>query len=198
MQTGADRAHRTIHNPRGLVVISFLQIAQHHGLTVAIRQFQKSAAQCHQVLFADQPVEDVNGIAEAAGLDLVQLSGGEDDDFAARISLPVIRAIHVAEGAKPEDILDRATPGTSVGILLDTAVKGARGGSGIAFDWTVAAEAAERLPFMLAGGLTPENVADAVAQVRPWAVDVSSGVETDGVKDIDKVRAFIRAVKGVR
>ena len=149
-------------------------------------------------VFADQPVEDVNGIAEAAGLDLVQLSGGEDDDFAARISLPVIRVIHVAEGAKPDDILDRATPGTSVGILLDTAVKGARGGSGIAFDWTVAAEAAERLPFMLAGGLTPENVADAVTQVRPWAVDVSSGVETDGVKDIEKVRAFIRAVKGVR
>jgi phosphoribosylanthranilate isomerase len=149
-------------------------------------------------VFADQSVDDVNDIADAAGLDLVQLSGGEDDAFAARIHRPVIRTVHVAEGTSAEDIFELAAPGVASGILLDTAVKGARGGTGVTFDWAVAAEAAQRLPLMLAGGLTPENVAAVVEQVRPWAVDVSTGVETDGVKDIEKVRAFIRAVKGAR
>ena len=81
---------------------------------------------------------------------------------------------------------------------MDTASAEARGGTGEAFDWAVAREVARRTPFFLAGGLTPENVAAAVGQVEPWAVDVSSGVETDGIKDIEKIRAFIRAAKGVR
>ena len=149
-------------------------------------------------VFADQPVEDVNDIAEAAGLDIVQLSGGEDDVYAARIHRPVIRTVHVEAGMSADDVLELAPPGVPSGIMLDTAVKGARGGTGVAFDWAVAAEAAKRLPLILAGGLTPENVAAAVEQVRPWAVDVSSGVETNGSKDIEKVRAFIRAVKGAR
>jgi phosphoribosylanthranilate isomerase len=79
--------------------------------------------------------------------------------------------------------------------LLDTHVEGALGGTGRAFDWTVAAEVARRFPIVLAGGLTPENVGEAVRRVRPWAVDVSTGVETDGVKDLAKIRAFIAAVR---
>ena len=82
--------------------------------------------------------------------------------------------------------------------MLDTADAAARGGTGESFDWDVAAEVAHRTPFFLAGGLTPENVAEAVRQVRPWAVDVSTGVETGGKKDIEKIRAFIRAAKGVQ
>lgn len=148
-------------------------------------------------VFADMDADDVNNIADAAGMDLVQLSGGESTEFAARIHLPVIRAIHVSPGATEFDVWDAATPGTSAGILLDTASPGTRGGTGEAFDWEVAREVARRTPFFLAGGLTPENVAEAVKQVAPWAVDVSSGVETDGSKDIEKIRAFIRAAKGV-
>jgi phosphoribosylanthranilate isomerase len=68
----------------------------------------------------------------------------------------------------------------------------------VAFDWDVAAELAKRVPFLLAGGLTPENVGAAAAQVEPWGVDVSSGVETNGQKDIEKIRAFVRAAKGAR
>lgn len=149
-------------------------------------------------VFAGMNPDEVNDIAGAAGLDLVQLSGGEDDDFVRQVRCPVIRAVHVHEGMSAEDVEDRCVPGISAGLLLDTGSAGALGGTGTTFDWSIAAQVAERKPFLLAGGLTPENVAGAIEQVRPWGVDVSSGVESGGVKDIEKIRAFIRAAKGVR
>lgn len=149
-------------------------------------------------VFADMTAHDVNDIADAAGLDIVQLSGGESDSFCREIRLPVLRTIHVGEYTTADDVFDRAVPGVSAAILLDTASAGARGGTGEAFDRAIAAEVALRLPIVLAGGLTPENVAGAVAEVQPWAVDVSSGVETGGRKDNEKIRAFIGAAKGAR
>jgi phosphoribosylanthranilate isomerase len=162
---------------------------------------EQSAARWRPLIvgvFADMDAGEVNDIAAAAGLDLVQLSGGEPDAFVSRIELPVIRAIHVKEGMSEYDTHDAAVPGISAALLLDTASDTARGGTGEAFDWDVAAEVARRTPYLLAGGLTPENVAQAVEQVQPWALDVSTGVETGGEKDIEKIRAFIRAAKGVR
>ncbi len=147
-------------------------------------------------VFAGQEAADVNEIAETAGLDLVQLSGGEDEAFAREIRQPAFQVLHVHPETTADEVLERAEPGAAVGILLDTGSAEAWGGTGTAFDWGVAAEVGERLPLMLAGGLGPENVREAVATVDPWAVDVSSGVETDGVKDHEKVRAFIRAAKG--
>lgn len=148
-------------------------------------------------VFADQPVEDVLAIASASGIDLVQLSGDESRDFVARVDLPVIKSLHVSETTDAMEILERAIDRRAAGLLLDTASPdGARGGSGLTFDWSIAADVANRLPFLLAGGLTPETVAEAVAQVEPWGVDVSTGVESDGAKDIDKIRAFVRAAKG--
>jgi phosphoribosylanthranilate isomerase len=148
-------------------------------------------------VFADQQASDVNNIANAAKLDLVQLSGAETVDYIEQIELPVLKAVHVGPQHSADDIHDLAVPGYARAILLDTASAEARGGTGQTFDWSVAAEAAERFPLMLAGGLTPANVAEALTLVRPWAVDVSSGVETDGVKDIAKIQAFIAAAKGV-
>jgi len=79
--------------------------------------------------------------------------------------------------------------------LVDAAVKGSYGGTGITADWFAAAELAKRYPLLLAGGLTPENVADAVRRVRPWGVDVASGVEASpGEKDPGKMKAFVRAI----
>ena len=147
-------------------------------------------------VFAGMNPDEVNDIADAAGLDLVQLSGGEDDDFVRRVHRPVLRAVHVHSGMSAEDVEDRCVPGISAGLLLDTGSAGALGGTGTTFDWSIAAQVGERKPFLLAGGLTPENVAEAIGQVRPWGVDVSTGVETGGVKDIEKIRAFIRAAKG--
>ncbi len=147
-------------------------------------------------VFADQGADEVNAIAEAADLDLIQLSGGEDEAFAGLMRRPVLRTVHVGPQTAAADVLAAAVPGAAAGIHLDTDAGAARGGTGLAFDWSVAAEAGRLLPIMLAGGLTPDNVAGAIATARPWAVDVSSGVETDGAQDADKVRAFIRAAKG--
>lgn len=148
-------------------------------------------------VFADQSVREVNAIAEAAELDFVQLSGGEDAAFVRQVDRPVISAVHVGGQTTGDDVYDRVNGLPAAALLLDTAAPGARGGTGTSFDWQIAAAAARRLPFLLAGGLTPENVAAAVEQVQPWGVDVSTGVECDGTKDIEKVRAFIRAAKEV-
>ncbi len=148
-------------------------------------------------VFAGMNPDEVNDIADAAGLDLVQLSGGEDDDFVRRVHRPVLRVVHVHDGDSADDVEDRCVAGVSAGLMLDTGGKKALGGTGESFDWAVAREIGERRkPFFLAGGLNPENLASAIEQVQPWAVDVSSGVETDGAKDIEKIRAFIRAAKG--
>jgi phosphoribosylanthranilate isomerase len=149
-------------------------------------------------VFADQTAYEVNDIADAAGLDLVQLSGSEGFEMAREIERPVIKVVHVADSMTAEDVFEASVPGSAAGLLLDTGTATAYGGTGIAFDWDVAAEVAQRLPLLLAGGLHPGNVAEAVERVAPWGVDVSSGVETDGKKDIEKIRAFIRAVKGAR
>lgn len=147
-------------------------------------------------VFADQTADEVNALAEETGIDLIQLSGGEDDAFARLMRRPALRTVHVRPRTAAADVLAAAVPGAGAGVHLDTDGGAARGGTGVPFDWSVAAEAGRALPVMLAGGLTPENVADAIAAARPWAVDVSSGVETDGAKDAGKVRAFVRAAKG--
>ncbi len=147
-------------------------------------------------VFADQEVADANEIADAAGLELIQLSGGEGEDFVRAITRPVLQAIHVRPETTGDDVIETAVPGAAAGIMLDTGSAQARGGTGETFDWAVASEVQARLPVMLAGGLSPENVGEAITAVEPWAVDVSTGVETEGRKDIEKVRAFTRAVKG--
>ncbi len=145
-------------------------------------------------VFADQDVETINGIAEECGLDLVQLSGSEPWEMCALLSRPVLKCTKVRQGQRAEDVLEEIGQGGLV--LLDTHVEGLYGGTGVTLDWAVAGQVAGRLPLMLAGGLTPENVGEAVRAVRPWAVDVSSGVETEGIKDVSRIRAFIEAAKG--
>ena len=108
-----------------------------------------------------------------------------NEDFFYELNLikPIRQALH-EEGFKVVSNKD-------VICLLDTQVGNLYGGTGQTFNWELAKEAARRFPVMVAGGLTPDNVGRLIAEVNPWAVDVSSGVESDGIKDIDKIVAFI-------
>jgi phosphoribosylanthranilate isomerase len=146
-------------------------------------------------VFADQPPTLINAIAEATALDVVQLSGHERWELALQIHRPVIKAIHVRPGESAEQVLHDVEVGTAAVCMLDTAVPGEFGGTGQSFDWKIAQTVAKSTPCMLAGGLSTDNIATAIAAVHPWAVDVSSGIETDGVKDEAKMRAFVQAVR---
>ncbi|MCL5123194.1 MAG: phosphoribosylanthranilate isomerase [Deltaproteobacteria bacterium] len=135
-------------------------------------------------VFVDADIEEVIFFRNRLRLDLVQLSGSETDAYIRALGSRVIKTVHVANGFKPApDIFTSAT------ILLDTAAHGLQGGTGKAFDWDLAGDVAIKRPVILAGGLTPDNVATAVKRVQPYAVDVSSGVEIEpGRKDHDKIR----------
>jgi phosphoribosylanthranilate isomerase len=146
-------------------------------------------------VFADQDADTINAIAEECALDLIQLSGSEPWEACASLNRPVLKCLKVHEDQTAPDILTLIHGGAL--LLLDPYVEGAYGGAGVTLDWDVAARVAGEQPVMLAGGLRPDNVARAVGTVHPWAVDVSSGVETEGLKDVSKIRAFIKAAKGV-
>lgn len=140
-------------------------------------------------VFVDEDVRSVAQLLRAGIIDIAQLHGSEDDGYIARLRTltdkPVIQAFRVrtAEDAAA------AEKSTADYILLD-----AGAGAGEVFDWSLVREV--RRPFFLAGGLTPGNVGAAIRSLHPYAVDVSSGIETDGVKDIEKMRAFAAAVRG--
>ena len=152
-------------------------------------------------LFADQAIEEVAGIVEFCGLDLVQLCGKESVEYAGQTGCDVIKVVHVAESATATD--DAGTGAqvkefSGVGhlVTLDRYVEGIQGGTGVGFDWDVAASLSQAgHPFLLAGGLTPENVSKAITKVHPWGVDVSSGVETNGKKDHAKIRDFMHEAR---
>ena len=146
-------------------------------------------------VFADQPMDEVNEIAQESGVDLVQLSGDESWDDCLLVAKQVVQVVHVSPIDSPSDPMEYVEAGFAMALMLDSAHGPYRGGSGRTFNWEVARLVAAELPMMLAGGLTPENVGRAIERVHPWAVDVSSGTERDGRKDPELVRAFIEAVR---
>jgi phosphoribosylanthranilate isomerase len=142
-------------------------------------------------VFVNSSIEEVKDILQTCHLDLAQLHGDETPETFAQLTPHAFRAF-------------RGIPESNAGyerseapaMLIDAAVKGIYGGSGVTADWEAAAKLAKKYPLLLAGGLTPENVADAVRQVQPWGVDVASGVESaPGEKDAGKMSAFVKAVK---
>ncbi len=161
-------------------------------------------------LFVNESPTQINAIAATCGLDYVQLSGTEPPEQAGEIAYPVVKAFRLDGSPNEAGWMERCTThelsvpaeGTGAGfqfsvlMLVDAHVPGAYGGTGTLADWGRAAALARRYPLLLAGGLTPANVAAAIAEVRPWGVDVSSGVETDGSKDLAKIEAFVRAARG--
>ena len=144
-------------------------------------------------VFVDQPGDYVNGVAGLLNLGAIQLHGHEPASSYARSSRRVIKAVPVANGFDPTTHLD-VVP-MHVTVLLDAHDPVKRGGTGRAIDWTYAAAAARMRRVILSGGLDAGNVRTAAETVRPYALDVSSGVESSpGVKDRDKLRAFFAAV----
>ena len=146
-------------------------------------------------VFANQPVALVNAIAESVGLDLIQLSGTERWDTCLQLHRPVIKTVRTEPGVPTAAMRQSLEPGMAHLLHVDAFVQGEMGGTGVTAAWDVATALACDLPIMLAGGLTPENVEDAIMRVRPWAVDVSSGVESGGVKDVTLIRAFTKAAR---
>lgn len=144
-------------------------------------------------LFVNASRGELSEILEAVPLDLLQFHGDETAADCAGYHRPYIKALRVRAG---EDIRARcAAYPQAAGILLDAFVPGVPGGTGETFDWSLVPRD-PGCPIILAGGLTPENVGAAIHQVRPWAVDVSGGVEAQkGIKDVVKVRAFVGAVR---
>ncbi|KRW59525.1 phosphoribosylanthranilate isomerase [Pseudomonas sp. TTU2014-080ASC] len=147
-------------------------------------------------LFVNASRCELGEILDAVPLDLLQFHGDEAPADCEGYHRPFIKALRVKPG---DDIAAEVAPyGQASGILLDTFVQGVPGGTGEAFDWSLVPEGLSK-PVILAGGLTPENVAEAIAQVRPYAVDVSGGVEiSKGIKDAEKIQAFMRAVQGAK
>lgn len=149
-------------------------------------------------LFVNAEAAFVHEVLAKVPLDLLQFHGEETPEYCAQFNRPYIKAIRVKAGV---DLLQCASDFRGAkGLLLDAHVQGIPGGTGTAFDWTLIPEKLP-LPVILSGGLDAENVAAAVTQVRPYAVDVSSGVEAGGVesgrgiKDAAKIAAFINEVK---
>ena len=185
VEAGADAIGLVFHeqSPRHLLPVQAAAIVR------ALPPFVQAVG-----LFVNANIDFVNATADLCRLDLVQLHGDETPAYCALVERRVIKVFRV----KDITSLDPIRSYRVAGYLLDAWSPAAYGGTGTTFNWEVAKSAKEHGPIVLAGGLTPDNVRQAVEHVDPYAVDVSSGVESaPGKKDHAKVREFIRRAKGL-
>jgi len=145
-------------------------------------------------VFVNADIRVINDIISYCGLDIVQLHGEETPEYCSAVQAQVIKAWRI----KNEHTLVELEPYRNFVemFLLDTFVKGTAGGTGLTFDWSMVRRAARYGKIIMAGGLTPENVASAIKTAAPYGVDVSSGVETAGSKDMAKIESFIKQARG--
>jgi len=167
-----------------------------------VAELKKNKASVEVVgVFVNAHLGTVNRIAERCRLDWVQMSGDEPWEYCRELARPVIKVIRVSRNRKPEQACRDLDYGTKLLkkqkhiFMLDSVVSDRYGGTGRKFDWHLAAPVAREFPVIIAGGLTPGNVAEAIKVISPWGVDVSSGVETKGIKDMGKIKKFIEAVR---
>lgn len=152
-------------------------------------------------VFANEKLDKITNLIDECSLDVVQLCSEEPIDYVKNIQCPVIKQIRIPSTGINNKVLlrimDKIKSYKDVGcdILLDTLDVGSLGGTGRKFDWSVAEEISSHYPVWLAGGLNSSNVVSAIESVKPYAVDVSSGVETKKNKDLNKIKDFVDAVK---
>ncbi len=191
-EAGADMLGFVFHEPSR----RFIEPQQVRSVLQASDSFiQPPAGQCKPDLvgvFVNKEADYINEVAEQVGLQYVQLHGTETPEFCQQIKRPVIKALQVHSSTDLEQI--EAFQSVVWRLLLDTPTPD-WGGSGEIHDWELARLVSQTHRILLAGGLTVENVAAAIRQVRPWGVDVSSGVETNRHKDPEKIQAFIKQVR---
>ena len=145
-------------------------------------------------LFVDAEPEFVKAALDLAPFDLLQFHGDESPEYCRSFSRPYMKAVRVRSEQDIQDAIENYPDAAA--LLLDAYVENLPGGTGQAFDWRLIPEM--DIPWVLAGGLTPENVADAVNQVKPYAVDISGGVEqAKGIKDREKIQKFISEIRNV-
>jgi phosphoribosylanthranilate isomerase len=184
---GADAIGLVFHPPSP----RFVSLAQARGIVSSLPAFVSAVG-----LFVDMPEAELHSTLRAVPLDLLQFHGNESAAFCAGFDKPFIRAIRVRPGVDllQSSIALAAHEPLARGLLVDAFVAGEHGGTGQSFDWSLIPESM-RGEVILSGGLTAGNVGQAVREVRPWAVDVSSGVERSrGVKDAGLIARFIEEV----
>ncbi|WP_080887605.1 phosphoribosylanthranilate isomerase [Nitrospira japonica] len=147
-------------------------------------------------VFVNEEVKVVRDLMDGCGLALAQLHGDETAAYCLELARPAVKALRIKDRGSFLALAEFQGRAGIRGFLLDAYAEDAYGGTGRTVDWALAAEAARSASVLLAGGLTPENVAEAIRAVRPYGVDVSSGVEsTPGKKDAEKVRRFIQSAR---
>ncbi len=182
----ANRARRIVHYVRGWMK----QEHDRRQLDARCAPFEPREIRFVGV-FANQDRAEIESISRLAGLDAIQLHGDESPDDVASIGLPVIKVFRIGD-----EMSEPVGYGVARWFLFDAASASGLGGTGTQFDWNLVRDLSDDKPFFLAGGLTPENVGEAIRIVHPFGVDVSSGVESaPGIKDHDKVRRFIGEVR---
>ncbi len=188
MEAGADLIGFNFYpkSPRYVTVgmcRNIMSVMRQHGRVICVG------------VFVNASVAEICATMDTLGLNLAQLHGDEAPAMMAALDGKAFKAFR---GGADVETDKRMIANSAPAFLVDASVKGLYGGSGVIGDWNGAAELAKKYPLLLAGGLTPENVAEAVRQVKPWGVDVASGVESaPGEKDTAKMSDFVKAVRAV-
>lgn len=197
--TRQDDAEAAVRAGADMVGLNFVPGSPRHLALPAARVIAegvRGSATCVGV-FANACAGTVRGVLDRVALNVLQFHGEETGEFCGSFGLPFLKVLRVRA---PLDLaMIEAEYASAQGLLLDAYVPGQAGGTGRRFDWSLWPERSQ-LPLLLAGGLTPENVAEAVTRLAPWGVDVSGGVEgpSKGIKDHDRIRRFIDEVHRAR
>jgi len=152
-------------------------------------------------VFMNHSLDDVNVLSKFSGIDFVQLHGQESLEYCQLVEKPIIKVIHVGKETTREELELQVAMYSEVAefLLFDTKSNGVYGGTGQTFDWSLLSDIAGEKPFFLAGGLTPENVSEAIEIVNPYAIDISSGVEEEpGLKDFEKIERLMENLKSYK